>query len=248
MLVAEAERTVGSMAPSALNERQRAYLQAIFDTDQAVEDEMRRIPFSPFHDRPKASEWRWLEYSEPIPIINKPASRLYRAIKQVAKIDQGTGSTFTALADRGLIQVEERGPDRYPHIRMTAAGRKLVRSWTGQKAYKAPPAGTLREWHWRALAKAYAAGDDGLEGEYGDYARIGWNTWRRLEEYKRGALIEVRRSGWYSNPATATSQATYRLFITAEGRALYASEWARYRELYPDVDAPEPPSCGPLED
>src|SRR5438093_9367819 len=49
-------------------------------------------------------------------------------------------------------------------------GRKLARCWTGAKAYKAPPPGTLKEWHWRALVKAYGAGDAGLEGEYGDYA------------------------------------------------------------------------------
>lgn len=144
------------MVELALNDRQRAYLQAIFDTDQATEADMRSIPFSPFHDRPKASEWRWMEYSEPIPEIAKPASRLYAALKQAAKIDQGTGSTFSALADRGLIHVIERGPDRYTHIRMTPGGRKLVRSWTGAKAYRAPPAGTLREWHWRALSRAYA--------------------------------------------------------------------------------------------
>ena len=42
---------------------------------------MRSIPFSPFHERPKASEWRWLEYSEPIPIIGTDASRLHAAIK-----------------------------------------------------------------------------------------------------------------------------------------------------------------------
>jgi hypothetical protein len=44
---------------------------------------------------------------------------------------------------------------------MTTTGRRLARSWTGVQAYKAPPAGTLKEWHWRALARAYAAGDEG---------------------------------------------------------------------------------------
>src|SRR5579864_1675452 len=43
------------MAPT-LNERQRAYLQATFDTDQAIETDMRSIPYSPFHERPKASD------------------------------------------------------------------------------------------------------------------------------------------------------------------------------------------------
>jgi surface antigen len=47
---------------------------------------------------------------------------------------------------------------------MTPAGRKLARSLAGTQAYEAPPAGTLKEWHWRAIAKAYAAGDEGLEG------------------------------------------------------------------------------------
>jgi hypothetical protein len=31
-----------------------------------------------------------------------------------------------------------------------------------------------------------------------------------------------------------------RLHITAAERALYVNEWARYCELYPDVEAPEP--------
>jgi hypothetical protein len=58
------------LSPAAidLNERQRADLVAIFETDQATEADMRSIPFSPFRDRSKASEWRWMEYSEPIPM------------------------------------------------------------------------------------------------------------------------------------------------------------------------------------
>jgi hypothetical protein len=222
------------MAEPVLNDRQRAYLQAIFDTDQTVEAEWRAIPFSPFRDRPKASEWRWMEYSEPIPIINKPASRLYCAIKDIARIDQGTGSTFTALADRGLIQVTERGPGRYTHIRITTAGRKLMRSWTGQKAYKAPPAGTLQEWHWRALAKVYAVADAGLAGGGDGDNWIGPRTWQRLEDYKSGALVEQRRG------TTPQEYWHWRYYITPAGKALYEREWARYRELYPDVDAPQP--------
>jgi hypothetical protein len=97
------------MAPADPNARQRAYLQAIFETDQTVEADMRSIPFSPFHHRSTVSEWGWMEYSEPIPIINKPASRLYAAIKKAAKIDQGTGSTFTALANRDSPTADSSG-------------------------------------------------------------------------------------------------------------------------------------------
>jgi len=45
------------------------------------------------------------------PEAMKPASRLYEAIKRVAAIDQGTGSTFAAPADRSLGHVRVRGPD-----------------------------------------------------------------------------------------------------------------------------------------
>jgi hypothetical protein len=85
------------------------------------------------------------------------------------------------------------------------------------------------------LVKAYAAGDAGLEGEYGDYAHIGERTWQRLLEYKRGALVEERDAGEYRD-----HRQVRRMHITANGRALYREEFERYRELHPDVDAPEP--------
>ncbi len=116
-----------------------------------------------------------------------------------------------------------------PYIRLTPAGRKLARFWTGQTAYKAPSAGTLREWQWRALAVSYAASDAGLEGSYGEYAGIGWGTWLRLRDYRGGGLVEERGG-----------VGRYRLTITAAGRRLYEREWARYQALYPDVEAPEP--------
>ena len=36
------------------------------------------------------------EYREPIPIINKPASRAHAATKKASKMDQDTGATFSA--------------------------------------------------------------------------------------------------------------------------------------------------------
>jgi hypothetical protein len=218
------------MLAADLNERQRAYLLAIFETDQEVEAEMRDLPYRPFQERPKASEWRWLEYEEPVPIIGEPGSALWRRIKKLDLVDQGTGSTFSALADRGLVDVQWHRVNVHgqgvPHLRMTTNGRKLARSWTGRPVYKAPPAGTLKEWHWRALAKAYAAGDEGIEGEYGIYGRIGERTWQRLLEYKRGALVEER--GTLIDVVTGR---VHRMHIAAAGRALYEREWARYRPV-----------------
>jgi hypothetical protein len=129
--------TYGSENP---NDRQRAYLAGHIQRGPEARAEMRSIPYQPFQQRPKASERRWLEYSEALPEIQKPASRLYTAIKKAAPIDQGTGSTFRALADRGLIQVEEREYNihgqRTPYIRLTTAVRKLVRAWTGARPTK----------------------------------------------------------------------------------------------------------------
>jgi hypothetical protein len=230
---------VTAAAPT-LNERQRAYLLAIFETDQAVEADIRSIPYRPFQPRPKASEWRWLEYSEAVPEIGKPASRLYVAIEKSAPIDQGTGATFAALADRRLVEVRWGAYNvhgqRKPDLRLTAAGRRLARSWTGVKAFKAPPAGTLKEWHWRALAKAYAAGAAGVAGGEG----VGWSTWLRLLDYKWGALVEEARRA--PQPGEYSASGTIHLIrITSAGLALYEREWARYRELYPAVvEALEP--------
>ena len=53
-------------------------------------------------------------------------------------------------------------------------------------------------------------------------------------------MIEERASGSWSNPATGSSGSRYRIHITGAGWALYEREWARYRELYPDVEAPDP--------
>jgi len=229
------------VSPAAvdLNDRQHAYLLAIFDTDQELETQMRDEPYRPFQPRPKASEWRWLEYAEPVPILGRGGSPLWKRIKKLGLVDQGTGSTFSALADRGLVSVQWHRINVHgqgvPHLRISTKGRQLARSWTGQMAYKAPPAGTLKEWHWRALAKAYAAGDDGLEGEYGVYANIGERTWQRLLEYKRGALVEERGTGEFRD-----YRQVRHMHITANGRALYYDQWSRYRKLYPDVEASEP--------
>jgi hypothetical protein len=118
---------------------------------------------------------------------------LWKRIKELGMVDQGTHSTFAALADRGLVSVQWHcvivHGQGVPHLRMSTKGRMLARAWTGGKAYKAPPPGTLKEWHWRALAKVYAAGDDGIEGEYAVYAHIGDRMWQRLLEYKQSPLV-----------------------------------------------------------
>jgi hypothetical protein len=52
-----------------------------------------------------------------------------------------------------------------------------------------------------------------------------------LVDYKWGALVT---EGGLRPPYD------HRLRITKAGRHLYARQWLRYREMYPDVEAPEP--------
>ena len=47
-----------------------------------------------------------------------------------------------------------------------------------------------------------------------------------------------------SQPHDGVVGSHYRIHITGAGWVLYEREWARYRELYPDVDAPDPKRVG----
>lgn len=111
------------------------------------------------------------------------------------------------------------------------------------------PSGTLRKWHWRALAKAYTAGDDGLAGDgmIEDYGGIGFKTWRRLKNYQAGpfgALVETRQARIC--PGHLRPRAEHRLFITADGRRLYEERFGEYSRRYPNIAAGEAkPATGP---
>jgi hypothetical protein len=166
-------------------------------------------------------------------------SALYTRLRTAGLVDPGTGSTWTALENRRLVQCRYV-PDTFEmqllEVQITALGRKVVRAATGEQRPKPPPKGQLRERQWAALARLYAAGDEGVDHDTLTYSRGGFDwylTLRRLEEYKPERLIEQRR---HPNKGYGTS-----FYITAFGCDYYAREWARYKALYPDVDAPQPP-------
>ena len=83
-----------------LNERQRAYLLAVFTVDQELEAEMRSLPYRPFQPRPKASEWRWLEYSEPVPENNELASMVYTASSKPRRLTRNRSNVRSARRSR----------------------------------------------------------------------------------------------------------------------------------------------------
>ncbi len=82
-----------------LNDRQRAYLRALYDCDQATEATRRERAARGHWDRTPASEWRWQMYG---PVA--PPSALYTALRSANLVDPGTGTTWQALEDRGLCQ------------------------------------------------------------------------------------------------------------------------------------------------
>jgi hypothetical protein len=217
---------------AALNKRQQIYLRSVFEVDQAQEADIKSMGARGRWNSTPASEWRWMPY-------NAAGAALLRRIQEAGYRDEGTGSTFAALERRGLVLCKYEpgslgGPILF--VQITRDGRKLVRDALAIKPAKSLPVGTLREWHWRALCRAYVRGDQGMgydQDKDDGFGYVSWNTCLRLRDYTikgqdRALIREGRRGEQFS------------LVITEFGRQYYRENWQRYRELYPDVDAPAP--------
>lgn len=229
-----------------LNKRQQTYLKAVYETDQAIEASVKMDAARGRWTRIPASEWRWMPY-------NAANAWLLSKIKDAGYVDQGTGSTFEALERRELILCKYKADVlglSILYVQLTKLGRKVVRKALGLHAPKALPVGTLREWHWRALCRAYARGDEGIayDEDTGDgFGYVSWNTILRLRDYtvkgKERSLVENKRFPGTSPSLVAGYAFTHtlsRLCITDYGKQYYQENWQRYKEMYPDVDAPEP--------
>jgi hypothetical protein len=215
-----------------LNARQRTYLEALYDCDQAKEADRRARASQGFYDRTPASEWRWVMYGP-----EAPPSALYLRLDEAGLIDQGTGATWQALETRGLLLTRTRREElgEFLEVQITALGRKVVRAIRGEQRQKPPPKGQLRERQWAALVRLYAAGEGGVDHNELLYGRGGFDWMRtllRLRDYQPEPLMEQ----YHIYQPTDH----WRIRITPYGRSYYEQEWARYHELYPEVEAPEP--------
>lgn len=210
-----------------LNGRQQKMLKAIFDTDQAFEVYYRQEAARGFYP-PKASVWRWMVYST----LQGIDSDLKRTLRHAHLIDPGTGSTWEVLESRKLIDIRYQPTigDPIPEIKITSAGRKLARSWTGETARKARLKGQLAERQWAARVRLWQAGAEGIDSDTLLYSKggFGWMpTLYRLDRYKPAPLI-------------AYHNRTECYHITEAGKAHYCDFWQTYQQLYPNVEAPEP--------
>jgi hypothetical protein len=236
---------------SDLNKRQQAYLKAVFEVDQGQEEHMRWLGSQGHWKSTPASVWRWMPY-------NASGAALLRKIKDAGYVDQGTGSTFQALERRGLVLCKyEPGSLIVPilFVQITKEGRKLVRFALGLQTPKSLPVGTLREWHWRALCRAYVRGEQGMgdyDSDLGDgFGYVSWNTCLRLRDYRvkgqdRPLIKEAKipcepflHRRWPGDTGVMVSERSG-LVITEFGKQYYRENWQRYRELYPGVEAPLP--------
>ncbi len=146
-------------------------------------------------------------------------------------VDSGTGSTWKALTERGLIEVEERaiivGPGAYslPHILLTREGRKLVRQLTGEvravvpRKVKPPqPEGLLPAPQWLAVVRLYELDHEGLAADDTQclsYGRIHYNT-----------LVLLHGRGLATGSPVNTPLHAEKYTITDQGRDFY---YAHYR-------------------
>jgi len=208
-----------------LNERQRAYLRALYDCDQATETERRERAARGHWDRTPASEWRWQMYG---PVA--PPSQLYTALHSAGLVDPGTGATWQALENRGLVGcriVRDAFGAPLLEVQITPAGRKAVRAASGEQRPKPPPKGQLRERQWAALTRLYAAGDAGELSEDLMYGRAGFDWMRtllRLRDYKPQPLMEEYRTPYHDNGDGTYRAPESRMRITAFGRDYYRHE------------------------
>jgi DNA-binding MarR family transcriptional regulator len=232
-----------------LNERQQTYLKLIYENDQVQEQNEKWRAARTWHPQP-ASVWRWILYAN----TEYGHTPLKQAIKDAGYVDPGTGSTFKALEERGLILVESerinphRRSELVVNVQITKVGRKLVRDALNITARAALPVGTLREWHWKALCRAYVCGDEGFHSDTkleDGFGYVSWNTCLRLRDYivkgqERALIKEVAFPGAKQIAPGYYQGYEYRLCITEYGKQYYRENWQRYQEVYPEVKAPEP--------
>ncbi|MBD2303486.1 hypothetical protein [Nostoc sp. FACHB-190] len=202
-----------------LNPRQQTTLTAIYRADQAVESAQKQAWHKGL-SREKAAVWRNLQY------YFEPTSHetlLHRLLRQADVVDQGLGSTLQVLERHQLIGCDYR-QNELISIKLTTTGRAVARAGLGESAAKKPPKGQLKPRQWEALAKAYQAGDQGIDGggSFGDYTGFSWQwTWLRLRDYPGGGLVE--EVGYWKD-----GKHSYKLVITEAGFEFYKQQWEHY--------------------
>lgn len=232
-----------------LNDRQQIYLKVIYDADQANEEAHRKEAARTWSSAP-AHQWRRLDF-------NGRYSRIAPALRSHGVYDTGAGATLAVLRDRGLIESETwTGILTDPvYVWITPAGRAAVRAGLSIPPAWRKPEWALSEWLWKNLVVVAAAGPEGLprgttrsigNGLFGDwhlYLSTGQKGRRGNRPYIDGSnyrwVTYDAKVSLNSNETYKKSEPVYYYVLTDEGRAHYTEYLEQYRELYPDVEAPD---------
>ena len=203
-----------------LNPRQQQYLMLIYQADQSAE-RFEKASWKQGRARRSASVWRWLFYGD---ISDRP-SPLKSRLLNAGLVDEGLGSTLDALERRSLIECDGKVPELY--VKATRLARQVIRTATDQPTVKTvrTPKGMLSQKAWQALVLIGKAGKEGLllDG-WSQYTQgIHLNVWKHLEQQEPPLIKGYDR-----------------LHHTVFGVLFYLHHYERYREVYPDVEAPKP--------
>jgi DNA invertase Pin-like site-specific DNA recombinase len=204
-----------------LNDRQRAYLEVIYQDDQVHESWISKQA-AQGHRTPPADVWRWRPY-------NAADAQIHRQLVQRKMVDPGAGSTLKALADRGLLltRATSTGLGEVVEVRLTTQGRAVARAGLGITR-SSRPKGLLSKGLWRQLVMAVTAEQAGeplasLWRQTHLYLGTGYTLHGRPS---RGYLVERKESG---RPYSS------RWYLTDIGRAHLLEHLDTYRQTYPDV-------------
>ncbi|MFJ7586970.1 hypothetical protein ACIQZO_06160 [Streptomyces sp. NPDC097617] len=223
-----------------LNDRQRTYLDAIFHEDQAREEAHHADSARTWSSTP-ARVWRRIP-------LNSAGSSLASRLRSKGVHDPGAGSTLSALCTRGLAEV-----DHVPGIlsdivcvRITPAGRAAARAGLGYGPRWVKPRWALSEWLWREFTKVVAAGEDGLQTDQMWHSAHGYLVDGELARGNRPYLCvvvtwEKVNRAYPGEPPRYINRERRRYRLTDTGRAHYTERLADYREIYPEVVAPDVP-------
>jgi hypothetical protein len=241
-----------------LNKRQQIYLETIYHADQAAETAHHKEAARTWSNTP-ARVWRRLPF-------NGPYSYIAPALRHHKVYDTGAGATLAALRDRGLIESETWTgllADQV-HVWITREGRAAVRAGLGLQSARAnKPKWALSEWLWREMARVAAAGPDGLLQDLDPRTRLYGEAHLYLSEsqagrrgnrpylkyvtsFKRYEMRDINLRPY--NPPAYGSRQVGHYQLTDEGRAHYTEYLEQYRELYPDIDAPDLQDPGGQQD
>lgn len=232
--------TKAQQAWDELNDRQRTYLNTIFDEEQGLEEERRHLGATGRWTKAPARVWRRVHLSgqyAPTP----------RRLKALGVWGQGAGSTLAGLADRGLIELGTDSTTGGRFVLLTRAGRAAVRAGLGILPAPRREAWQLSEWLWREMVKVARAGEEGLPAEelFGS-AHLYLDAGHARRRGNRAYLTCVRSFVTYTPrdyngrlyEGHTASRTVHHYRFTAEGRAHYTEHVEAYREMYPDIEAP----------